>query len=214
MPLSARQVRPKEIRRAHLRVAAFLLIFIAVHFATHFASLGGFEFHTLALGYARVLYQFPLVEIALVAALAMQVVLGIKLLTQIRKRKSKDRWHWAQFVSGCYLAYFIILHTAAALITRLGVGLDTNFYWAAGTLALAPIKYYFAPYYTLAVIAVATHVIAALHFRGPRRWHAAALIAGPVMGVCFVLGYGGAFERIEVPQKYIDYYAFLPGVEA
>ena len=128
--------KAKQAREAHRNVAIFLLIFIGVHFATHFVSLTGVETHTRALGWARLIYQFPLIEIALVTALAMQVLLGFRLLAAIRKRSRKDAWHWVQFISACYLAYFIVQHTAAALITRLGFGLDTNFYWAAGTLAL------------------------------------------------------------------------------
>lgn len=204
----------RQAKQAHARVAIFLLIFIALHFATHFSSLGGVDLHTETLGWARLLYQFPIVEIALVGALAAQVILGIKLLTIIRKRKRKDRWHWVQFVSACYLAYFIVQHTTAALVTRLGYGLDTGFYWAAGTLTLEPIKYYFAVYYTLAVMAIASHLIAALHFRGPRAWHVPTLVLGPIVGIAFVLGYGGALEAIEIPQKYRDYYSMFPGVKS
>ena len=204
----------RQAKQAHGRVALLLLIFIVVHFATHFSSLGGAKVHAQTLGWARPVYQFPLIEIGLVGAFAAQVILGLKLLGAIRKRKCKDRWHWVQFISGCYLAYFIIQHTAAALITRLYAGLDTNFYWAAGTLVIDPIKFYFAPYYALAVIAVVCHLVAALHFRGPRRWHTPALTLGPVAGLAFVLGYGGAFHDFEVPQEYRDYYTFLPGVEA
>ncbi len=46
----------KQARQAHGRVAVFLLIFIAVHFVTHFSSLAGVETHTNALGWARALY--------------------------------------------------------------------------------------------------------------------------------------------------------------
>ncbi|WP_298334292.1 hypothetical protein [uncultured Erythrobacter sp.] len=209
MSLSARQAK-----QAHGRVAIFLLIFIAVHFTMHFSSLGGVEVHTEALGWARLLYQFPLIEMALVAGLALQIVLGFRLLAAIRNRKIKDRWHWVQFVSACYLAYFIVQHTAAALITRLYVGLDTNFYWAGGTLIIDPIRYGFAVYYTLAVIALVSHILAALHFRRPQRWHGPAFALGPIVGVIFVLGYGGAFAAYALPQEYRDYYTFFPGVES
>lgn len=204
----------RQARQAHGRVAVLLLIFIAVHFATHLTSLGGVAVHSEALGGARLLYQFPLIEIALVAAFAAQVFLGIKLLASIRKRKIQDRWHWIQFVSGCYLAYFIVQHTAAALITRLYAGLDTNFYWAGGTLVIEPIKYGFAVYYTLGVIAVVSHLLAALHFKSPRRWHAAALAVGPIMGVTFVIGYSGVLTPYDLPHEYRDYYSFFPGVES
>ena len=203
----------RQAKQAHGRLAWFLLIFIAVHFVTHFSGPFGVETHSKTLGWARLYYQFPLIEIALVLALAAQVILGIKLLLTIRKRKRKDAWHWVQFASAAYLAYFIIQHTAAALVTRLAIGLDTNFYWAAGTLALSPIKYYFAPYYTLAVVAIASHLIAALHFRGPKIWHAPALMLGPAVGVVFVLVYGGAFASVDIPQQYLDYYAEYLGAE-
>ena len=73
-------LKARQAKQAHLRVACFLLIFIAVHFATHFVSLGGPDAHTQALGCARLLYQFPVIEIALVLALAAQVLLGLRLL--------------------------------------------------------------------------------------------------------------------------------------
>lgn len=211
MKQRSKQVTARQAKQAHLRVAVFLLIFLSVHFATHFSALGGVGAHTAALGWARLYYQFALVEIALVAALAGQIALGFRLLGTIRKRKIKGGWHWVQFLSACYLAYFIIQHTIAALVTRLGMGLDTNFYWAAGTITLVPIRYYFVPYYTLAVTAIVSHLIAALHFRGPRKWHAPALLAGPVIGITFVIGFGGFFEPVDLPQAYRDYYAVFTG---
>ncbi len=206
-------ITSRQAREAHRNIAWFLLIFVGVHFATHFVSIGGIEAHTKALGWARMVYQWPLVEVALVLAFAAQVALGIKLLTIIRRRKGKGFWHWVQFISACYLAYFIVAHTAAALVTRLGIGLDTNYYWAAGTLQLDPIRYYFAPYYVLAVAALVSHLVAALHFRGERRWHVPALAIGPAVGVCFVLGFGSAFETMVLPPDYIEFYAQYLGAE-
>ncbi len=206
------KLKARQAKQAHRNLALFILIFVAVHFTTHFVSLGGVETHTQALGIARLFYQFPLIEIALVLALAAQVLLGFKLLGSIRKRKTKGLWHWAQFLSAAYLAYFIVMHTAAALITRLIVGLDTNFFWAAGTLGLEPIKFGFTPYYILAVTAVFSHIIAALHFRGPRSWQAPALAIGPLVGVAFVLGYGGHLEDVALPLEYLEYYGNFPGV--
>ncbi|WP_299193429.1 hypothetical protein [uncultured Erythrobacter sp.] len=200
-----------QAKRAHRTLALFILVFIAVHFATHFAALGGVAAHTEALGLARLIYQFPLIEIALVFALAAQVVLGVTLLRAIRKRARKGLWHRVQFWSGAYLAFFVVMHTAAAVTTRLVIGLDTNFYWAAGTLVLAPLKYGFTPYYVLAVTAIVSHLLAALHFRRARKWHAPALALGPLVGIAFVLGYGGAFEAVELPQTYRDYFAIVPG---
>ena len=206
MRLNARQAR-----QAHRQVAAFLSLFLAVHFATHFAALGGIAAQDLVLQAGRPIYRIPVIEIALVAALAIQVFLGIHLLRRIWHSKTKDAWHWAQFASGCYLAYFIIQHTTAALVSRLGFGLDTNFYWAAGTLTLEPLRYGFAPYYTLVVMALTTHLIAALHFRGAKAWHAPALILGPLAGLVIILAYGAAFYEIELPPAYVEFFSAFPG---
>lgn len=194
-------------KQAHRRVAIVLGLFLAVHFAAHFAALGGIAAQDAVLQWGRNVYRIPVIEIALVIALALQVILGIKLLRQIARRKIKTRWHWLQFLSGCYLAYFIVMHTSAALITRLGIGLDTNFYWAAGTLTLDPIRYYFAPYYTLVVIALVGHVIAALHFRRPKKWHAPALMLGPIAAMLIVTAYGGGLYAVDLPAAYEDYFA-------
>ncbi|MEL7188273.1 MAG: hypothetical protein AAGK17_01870, partial [Pseudomonadota bacterium] len=143
-------------KQAHGRLAIFIGLFIAVHFATHFSALGGIATHSEALGLARYIYQFPLIEAFLLLALAIQVLLGLRLLKTIIRRRKKGFWHNAQFLSGAYLAFFIVNHTGAAVITRLGFGLDTNFYWAAGTLVLDPLRYGFGPYYLLAVASLVT----------------------------------------------------------
>ena len=206
------RLKARQAKLAHQRVATLLALFIMVHFATHLAALGGLATHDWVLQAGRAVYRIPVIEAALVIALALQVVIGVQLLGQIAKRARKDVWHWAQFASGCYLAYFIVMHTGAALVSRLGFGLDTNFYWAAGTLALDPIRYLFAPYYTLAVAALGAHIVAALHFRRPRRWHAPALALGPVLGIVIVLGYGGAFFAVDLPAAHRDFYSAFPGV--
>ncbi|MEO0418906.1 MAG: hypothetical protein AAF249_08575 [Pseudomonadota bacterium] len=208
------RLKARQAKQAHQRVAIFLGLFLVIHFATHFSALAGIEAQDFVMQIGRAVYRIPVVEIALVASLAVQVALGVDLLRRIAKRPRKDAWHWAQFVSGCYLAYFIVMHTAAALVTRLGFGLETNFFWAAGTLVIEPLKFGFAPYYTLAVTALATHLIAALHFRGPKRWHAPALLAGPVAGAAIVAAYGGALFPIELPTAYLEYYSAFPGVGA
>ncbi|MEL7320274.1 MAG: hypothetical protein AAFN04_16745, partial [Pseudomonadota bacterium] len=133
------RLKARQAKQAHQRVAIFLGVFLVIHFATHFSALAGIAAQDMVMQFGQAAYRIPVVEIALVAALAVQVALGVDLLRRIVKRPRKDAWHWAQFVSGCYLAYFIVMHTAAALVTRLGFGLETNFFWAAGTLVIEPL---------------------------------------------------------------------------
>lgn len=201
-----------EAKQAHRNLAMFIGLFLLAHFAAHFAALRGIATQDTVLQLSRAVYRVPVVEIALVIALALQIALGIALLRRISRRRRKDFWHRVQFASGCYLAYFVVMHTAAALISRLALGLDTNFYWAAGTLVLDPLRYGFAPYYVLAVTAFAAHGLAALHFRGPRRWHAPALALGPLAGLTIILAYGGAIYSIELPPEHIEYFNLYPGV--
>ncbi|QUL38262.1 hypothetical protein [Erythrobacter sp. JK5] len=201
-----------EARQAHRRVALFIGLFLVVHFSAHFAALDSIVAQDAVLQIGRAVYRIPIVEAALAIALAGQVVLGITLLRRITRRKRKDFWHWVQFASGCYLAYFIVMHTTSALVTRLVLDLDTNFYWAAGTLVLDPLRYGFAPYYLLVVTALVAHLIAALHFRKSRGWHAPALVLGPLAGLLIVLAYSGAFYEIELPQAHREFFASYPGV--
>lgn len=203
---------PRTAVQAHRMLAAFLLIFLAAHFASHFAAIDSIAAQTGTREATSTIYQFPLIEAALVAGLAAQVGLGIALLRKIARRKTKGPWHWLQFASGTYLAIFIVNHTAAALVTRLLVGLDTGFYWAAGTLVLAPLKYGFVPYYVLAVSALWGHLLSALHFRRPARWHGPALAIGPAAGIVMVAAYSGMFYSIELPREYLEYFDYYPGV--
>jgi len=161
---------------------------------------------SLVLNAGRTIYRIPVVEIAMIAAFGAQVVLGIQLLKGISKRKSRGFWHWAQFASGAYLAYFIIMHTGAALLARWMSGLDTNFYWPAGTLILTPLKYLFAPYYTLAITAFVTHVIAALHYRRPKPWQKPALALGPIAALLILLAYSGVYYQVELPAEHLEYF--------
>ena len=84
MPLTARQ--------AHLRVALFLGLFLIVHFATHFAALGGLERHGQMLDIGRAVYRIPVIEILLVAALALQVTLGVTLLRRMARWPKQGGW--------------------------------------------------------------------------------------------------------------------------
>ncbi|MFU7529157.1 hypothetical protein [Qipengyuania sp. ASV99] len=198
--------------QAHRTLAAFLLIFIVLHFASHFAAIGSIAGQSATRRATGLIYQFPLIEAGLIAGLAAQIALGITLLRRIARRKRKGAWHWLQFASGAYLAIFIVNHTASAVITRLIIGLDTNFYWPAGTLLLAPLKYGFAPYYVLAVTSLCSHLLTALHFRRPARWHAFALMLGPIAGCAIVAAYAGMLYPIELPREYLEYFDFYPGV--
>lgn len=196
------------VRQAHLRLALFLGLFLVVHFATHFAALGGRESHGAMLATGRALYRQPMVEGLLLVALAAQVMLGMTMVRRMARWPNGGAWRTAQKWSGIVLAVFIVLHTGAALLARWSFGLDTNFYWAAGTLMIAPLKYWFVPYYSAAIIALVTHFLAALHFRRPARWHAPALVLGPLTALPILLAYGGALFPVVLPEAHRSYFEY------
>ena len=203
----ARLSKQARAKQAHRRLAAFLGLFLALHFAAHIAALRGMATQTTVMEAGRLIYRHPVMEPLFIVGFAVQIALGITLLRAIARRKRKGAWHYAQVASGIVLVIFIIAHTSSALLARWIGGIDTNFYWPAGTLIIAPLKYGFVPYYAAAVIALVTHLVAALHFRGPRRWHAPALTAGPVLAAAILLAYSGALYRVELPATYHDYFA-------
>lgn len=198
-------------RKAHLMLAFFVGSFAVAHLLGHWSALGGVAAHDATLLVGRMLYRVPVIEIVLIASLAVQVALGLYLLTRAFGAGRSGAWHWVQIASGAYLAYFIVAHTAAALFARLGFGLDTGFYWAAGSLIIEPLRYGFWPYYLLASTALFAHIAAALHFRGQTRsapWIAAA---GPFVVLPALLAFSGALFAFEIPARWAAYFAFFGG---
>jgi hypothetical protein len=61
-------------------------------------------------------------------------------------------------ISGYYLLFFLLVHVAAVLWGRLGLGLDTDIHFAAAGLRAWPTIAFFVPYYFFAVVAVCFHV--------------------------------------------------------
>lgn len=192
----------------HRYLAVGLGVFIVSHFTVHLMALSGPESHISALSTVRPVYQNWIIEPLLVLAILSQVYVGGRLIARRWKQIRKGFWGWLQITSGLYLAMFLLIHSSAALVTRYGVGLDTNFYWAAGTLHSEPLVYVFAPYYFLGVLSVFAHLAAALHFGWPKAgFIPIMLIAGGIaFALLLVMIFGGGFYTIDLPQSYIDLY--------
>jgi len=200
---------PKSLVKAHRLLAILLGGFLVTHFAVHFSALGGAQQHLTLLKIVQGLYQNPIVEPLLILAIVTQLFLGVKLVGRRWKQPQKGFWSWAQIISGLYLAFFFILHTSAALITRHLVGLETNFYWVAGTLKVAPLQYFFFPYYFLGVLSVFTHFAAAIYFGWPQKGAVIAkllVLLGAVAALIIVSTFGGALYPIDLPTDYTQYY--------
>jgi hypothetical protein len=192
--------------KLHRLTGALIAIFLASHLAVHLFALGGADAHMRALRSIQWLYRNALIEPLLVAALLLQIGLGLRLAIPRWREPGKGGWAKLQIASGLYLGYFIINHTGAALYTRYVAGLDTNFWWVSGSLLHPVLKWWFYPYYALVILAVATHLGAFFYFRGKVRVAKAAVGSGFALVAVYWASFGGWFYQLDIHPDYQSYY--------
>lgn len=187
-------------------------MFAAAHLLNHVWGLGGVAAHTAFMDAARRIYRSPIGEIVLLTSVAAQTASGVMMLWQTRARKPRG-FARAQRVAGAYLAFFLIVHTSAVLIGRLGYRVDTNFYFGAAPLVIQPLALFFGPYYFLAIVALLVHIAAAVRVwlgRHPAREPVAlgVALAGVAIGVLIIAIFSGAFFGFALPDDVMRMYAF------
>lgn len=194
-------------KRLHRITAIILGIFIASHLIVHLFAIGGINAHLKALDSVQWIYRNPIGETLLVAAIITQIVTGWNRLKA--KRRSPNRWAKAQVYSGLYLMFFLIIHTSAAIATHTIFSLETDFYWAAGSMNISPIKFFFWPYYFLAVTSLFVHFACALHFGWPRKFTALKKIlpiSGALIALAIILTFTGLFYDVPITEDVLNYY--------
>ncbi len=205
------------IRKAHRINAIALSGFIAIHMLTHVSGLWGIDAYNNVQSALRTIYRFPPFEIALLASITAQLVLGMVLLVaRLRQGRPQGFWSWLQILSGGAFFIFMAQHLYSFTMARVYFDLDTNFYWPASVMSGPWFIYYFWPYYMLGVFALFAHAAAGVRFalldRGAisasRRWPAALIAAGAVLAVIIPPIIAGAFYAIDLPQEWIDYLRF------
>ncbi|MGB0798018.1 MAG: hypothetical protein ACPGRD_01695 [Planktomarina sp.] len=194
--------------RWHRWNAFALSAFLALHLINHAIGAFGISYHLDAMQIARQVYRLPGIEHIVIVLFTIQVFLGLRLV--FLRGWPHGGWAWAQVASGLYLAFFLIQHVPSILVARSGAsGLDTNSYFAAAVLDAAPFIWYFAPYYTLAIAALFTHVACAIRFA---IWPRPAPIAlylicglGLILGAAVVVALAGITQPFELPAQYQSY---------
>ena len=146
----------RKFRILHRCLALFLLLFISTHLAVRFMAIAGPQTHTAALQSIQGIYRHPVGEAILVLAIIAQIAVGVRLLRNRMSQNKRSGWATAQLWSGAYLGFFLIVHTTAAVYTHNIYGLETDFYWAAGSLIVQPLFIWFVPYYFFAIVALFT----------------------------------------------------------
>lgn len=144
------------MERVHKVSAAFVFAFLCLHFANHFAGLFGVDAHAQFMDAARILYRYPPVEWAALAAFALQILTGVPLIFEIW-RKKKDFIHQLQAASGLLMVLFIVLHIVWVFFGREVLHLDTNFAYAAAGLTSPVWKNVFYGFYGAGVFSLFLH---------------------------------------------------------
>lgn len=200
---------PQQLRVWHRRNAILLIIFLVAHFTTHLSAIFGPDTHSIVIDTLRIVYRNPIIEIILIGLFVTQVGLGIGLVIPRLRQTEKSRWFWLQIISGLYLAMFILIHVFMGVLRGRGYeGVDTGLYFVASTLITAPVKYGFIPYYGLGVIALFSHLAAALHWAGkPPLITRGLILVGIVISIVVVSAYGGLLYQIDLPEAYKAYIA-------
>ncbi|HSN84915.1 MAG TPA: hypothetical protein VLS88_20205 [Polyangiales bacterium] len=185
-------------------------LFLLVHLTNTALAVIGPEQYDRFQTAARGIYQWPLLELGLIAALIVHVVTGILRMRARRGSKATPplrlRLHrYAAY----YLAVFVFGHIAA---TRLPAVLaDAPPFFGGVSFSLHFLPWFFFPYYALLGIAGLYHAFygipAALGMlgvrapqwtrRGPGFW--GPVTVGAAIVVTALLGFGGALYEIDDP---------------
>jgi succinate dehydrogenase/fumarate reductase cytochrome b subunit len=156
-PLGSQRAPQPRLALAHGISAVLITVFAAAHLLNHFSGLWGGERHTAIMNALRLVYRMQVVETALLASIAFQIISGLLLL----KRKLPQTVRWIdelQAAAGIYLALFFLSHLSAVFRARLVRDTDTNWVWlTADSLLTDPWSARLAPYYFLSVIALGIH---------------------------------------------------------
>lgn len=196
------------LRSLHRASALVLIAYAILHIGNHLAALHSVAAHISAMSALRVVYRHPVVEGLLLFCVLFQVASGLWLVIRGWSLRI-GRVAWLQALSGVYLALFLSIHVTAVLFGRSVLGLDTNFNFAAAGFHVSPYEWFFAPYYTLAVLALFAHLGCAFYWQfhesAPGRAKvglAFALVAGSVACLAISLSLAGKLQPVSIPAAY------------
>ena len=191
-------------RSSAIVIAAFALL----HMANHLAAFAGVPAHLAVMASLRTIYRQPQVEALLLVCVLIQVISGSWLVIRGWKER-QGIVPWLQAGSGMYLAFFLAAHVSGVFFGRFILSLDTNFYYSAAGLHVAPYQYFFAPYYFLAIVALFSHLSCAIYWSldtRPAATRTRVLRVGATLGLLtslsVVLMLAGLLRPLEVLPQY------------
>jgi hypothetical protein len=155
--------RHPVVLTAHRISAVVLLLFTAAHLLNHASALWSISLNRAILDALRPAYRTPGLEEVLVAAVAVQVLTGLRLLPFALGRPGLA--NRLQAYSGLYFLLFVVIHTFALIVLVRNdprpMRPDIDFFVASGGTG-SSLGSYFLPYYLLGPISFFTHLACAL----------------------------------------------------
>lgn len=197
------------LKKIHYLSGLYTSLFIGFHLFNHIVSLQGAEKHIATMQSFRGIYRNAFAETILLVAVLVQVISGIKLFGAGRKAAFGfyDKLH---YLTGLYIAFFLVIHVSAVMAGRFILKLDTNFYFGVAGLNSFPFNLFFIPYYALAILAFFGH-IAAIHHKkmklpllglSPKQQANAILLLGICFTVFVFYGLTNHFKGVIIPAEY------------
>lgn len=209
-----------SISKIHRLSGIIISIFVGVHLFNHMLSVFGAETHIVTMRVLRLFYRHIFFESLLITAVFFQIISGIKLFKQGRK-KAIMCFDQLQIWTGFYMVVFFIIHLLAVLVGRLILNLDTNFFYGVAGINTFPFNLFFIPYYGLAIFSFFGH-IASIHHKkmklaifGVSPRYQSMIIIGIGFFVIFLIFYGltNQFKGVSIPRAYqlnkLSYGGFL-----
>lgn len=201
-----------NLKLARVQAVSGLLfsLFALVHLTNTAMAVLGVDTYNRYQSAVRGVYQWPVLELLLVATLVIHIVAGVLRIRARRQSKATPRLRLRLHrYAGYYLALFVFGHMAATRLPALLA--DAPPFFGGVSFSLHFIPWLFYPYYGLLGMAGVYHLLygipaafAALGVRvpqavrrGPGFWLPVG--AGAMVIVMALLGFGGALYPIDDP---------------
>lgn len=202
----------------------YFAAFLTLHMAATISAVFGEAAFTFVQHAGRRLYQLPIVELGLIAALAMHLVSAWKLRNRARGAVRSHTRRRLHRYAGVYLVLFVAGHALATRGVSLAGNVDSGFDAVAFSIAWVPA--WFLPYYFLLAMAGLYHAwwgsltaLARLGWKAPGALRTRAAFwllpgAGLVLIPLALARFAGLFGDIGNPMQseYARYYLALFGL--
>ena len=197
------------LKKIHFISGLTITVFVGLHLFNHTLSVFGADKHIEVMNTLRLFYRNIFIETILLIAVLVQVISGLKLFKNNRK-KANTQFEKLHIWTGLYLAIFFTIHLTAVFGGRLFLQLDTNFYFGVAGLNTFPFNLFFIPYYGLAILSFFGH-IASIHNKkmkqsifglAPNGQSISILIFGIILTITIFYGLTNQFNGVAIPKEY------------